>query len=94
MANGNAIAKPDIGITVAGKGFAGLGEGGAGAGAKVFVAGDGGSVAGGEVAREGNGLASGLKQSADGVAVADQRAGAADVGLEFHLGIAADVLDE
>jgi len=29
LANGNAIAKPDIGITVAGEGFAGLGEGGA-----------------------------------------------------------------
>jgi len=27
LANGNAIAKPDIGITVAGEGFAGLGEG-------------------------------------------------------------------
>ena len=50
MANGNAIAKPDIGITVASKGFAGLGEGGAGAGAKVFVTGDGGAVAGGGVA--------------------------------------------
>ena len=94
MANGNAIAKPDIGITVAGEGFAGLGEGGAGAGAKVFVAGEGGAVAGGGLAREGNGLASGLKQSADGVAVADQRDGAADVGLEFHLGIDADVLEE
>ena len=41
---GNAIAKPDIGITVAGEGFAGLGEGGA--------------VSGGGVTREGNGLAS------------------------------------
>jgi len=50
LANGNAIAKPDIGITVAGEGFAGLGEGGAVAGAKVFVAGDGGAVAGGGVA--------------------------------------------
>ena len=58
MANGNAIAKPDIGITVAGKGFADLGEGGAGAGAKVFVTGEGGAVAGGGVTREGNGLAS------------------------------------
>ena len=43
MVNGNAIAKPDIGITVAGEGFAGLGEGGAGAGAKVFVTGEGGA---------------------------------------------------
>ena len=58
MANGNAIAKPDIGITVAGEGFAGLGEGGAGAGAKVFVTGEGGAVVGGGVTREGNGLAS------------------------------------
>ena len=58
MANGNAIAKPDIGITVAGEGFAGLGEGGAGVGTKVFVTGEGGIVSRGEVAREGNGLAS------------------------------------
>jgi len=29
LANGNAIAKPDISITVPGEGFAGLGEGGA-----------------------------------------------------------------
>ena len=58
MANGNAITKPDIGITVAGKEFAGLGEGSAGAGAKVFVTGEGGAVVGGGVTREGNELAS------------------------------------
>ncbi|HCE05818.1 MAG TPA: hypothetical protein DEQ62_05745 [Verrucomicrobiales bacterium] len=41
MAYSNAFAKPDIGISVAGEGFAGLGEGGAAAGNWLARMGDG-----------------------------------------------------